>query len=218
MRSPHSGLRWRDRVHPLLCKMAYLAVVIDLCSSRVVGWALTDHMCRGLVIEAMRQVIALHIHTRGLIFHSHGRGECAAATSARCFSMSAQRLSPLQWRLQHPVPSQFPQQPHSSPLRERNRFFAPISLGSQIGVTGDFGELGNLQIRFAGGKNDGSSGNGLGGIPLETQKQAWNTIFPFDEWLCASRIATPFLNHFSETVCPKSKSAKVSLLTALSSV
>lgn len=85
-------------------------------------------------------------------------------------------------------------------------------------MSSDFEQFSNLQIRFAGGKTTDRVATAWDEIPLQTQKQAWKTIFPFDEWLSASRIATPFLNHFSETVCPKSKSAKVSLLTALSSV
>ncbi len=55
---PHSSLGWRDRVHPCDVKWLYLTFVIDLCSRRVVGWALTDHMRSGFVIEAMRQAIA----------------------------------------------------------------------------------------------------------------------------------------------------------------
>lgn len=48
----------------------YLAVVIDLCSRRIVGWALADHLRADLVVEAMKQAIASRRHTTGLIFHS----------------------------------------------------------------------------------------------------------------------------------------------------
>jgi putative transposase len=48
----------------------YLAVVIDLCSRRVVGWALADHLRSDLVVAALQQAIASRRHTRGLIFHS----------------------------------------------------------------------------------------------------------------------------------------------------
>jgi hypothetical protein len=51
-------------------KWLYLAVVIDLCSRRIVGWALADHLRSDLVIEAMKQAIASRRHTTGLIFHS----------------------------------------------------------------------------------------------------------------------------------------------------
>lgn len=48
----------------------YLAVVIDLCSRRIVGWALADHMRAELVIDALRQALRSRCNTRGLIFHS----------------------------------------------------------------------------------------------------------------------------------------------------
>lgn len=48
----------------------YLAVVIDLCSRRIVGWALADHLRSDLVVEAMKQAIASRRHTTALIFHS----------------------------------------------------------------------------------------------------------------------------------------------------
>ena len=51
-------------------KWLYLAVVIDLCSRRIVGWALADHLRSELVVEAMKQAIASRRHTTGLIFHS----------------------------------------------------------------------------------------------------------------------------------------------------
>lgn len=51
-------------------KWLYLAVIIDLCSRRIVGWALADHLRSDLVIQAMQQAIASRRHTAGLIFHS----------------------------------------------------------------------------------------------------------------------------------------------------
>lgn len=51
-------------------KWLYLAVVIDLCSRRIVGWALADHLRSDLVVQAMQQAIASRRHTTGLIFHS----------------------------------------------------------------------------------------------------------------------------------------------------
>ena len=51
-------------------KWLYLAVVIDLCSRRIVGWALADHLRSDLVVHAMQQAIASRRHTTGLIFHS----------------------------------------------------------------------------------------------------------------------------------------------------
>jgi putative transposase len=48
----------------------YLAVVIDLCSRRIVGWALADHMRSSLVEDAMKQALGSRRGTNDLIFHS----------------------------------------------------------------------------------------------------------------------------------------------------
>lgn len=47
----------------------YLAVVIDLCSRRVVGWSLADHMRSDLVLDALRQALQTR-SAHGAIFHS----------------------------------------------------------------------------------------------------------------------------------------------------
>jgi transposase InsO family protein len=51
-------------------KWLYLAIVIDLCSRRIVGWALADHLRSDLVVEAMKQAITSRRHTIDLVFHS----------------------------------------------------------------------------------------------------------------------------------------------------
>ena len=59
----------------------YLAVVIDLCSRRIIGWSLDDHMRSDLVLDALRQAL----HTRpahDAIFHSD-RGSQYGSTSFR---------------------------------------------------------------------------------------------------------------------------------------
>jgi putative transposase len=48
----------------------YLAVVIDLCSRRIIGWALADHLRADLVVAALRMALASRRGTRGAIFHS----------------------------------------------------------------------------------------------------------------------------------------------------
>jgi putative transposase len=48
----------------------YLAVVIDLCSRRIVGWTLADHLRADLVTEAFRQWFESRCPQPGLIFHS----------------------------------------------------------------------------------------------------------------------------------------------------
>lgn len=47
----------------------YLAIVIDLCSRRVVGWSLADHMRSDLVLDALRQALQTR-SAKGAIFHS----------------------------------------------------------------------------------------------------------------------------------------------------
>jgi transposase InsO family protein len=48
----------------------YLAVIIDLCSRRIVGWALADHMRAELVTDALKQALGTRPIAPGLIFHS----------------------------------------------------------------------------------------------------------------------------------------------------
>lgn len=49
---------------------AYLAVIIDLASRRVVGFAVADHMRTGLVLEALRMALASRRPSPGLVLHS----------------------------------------------------------------------------------------------------------------------------------------------------
>lgn len=49
---------------------SYLAVVLDLFSRRVVGWALADHMRGSLVAEALDQALQTRRPGRGLVHHS----------------------------------------------------------------------------------------------------------------------------------------------------
>jgi transposase InsO family protein len=49
---------------------AYLAVIIDLASRRVVGFAVADHLRTALVIEAMKMALLSRRPGPGLIFHS----------------------------------------------------------------------------------------------------------------------------------------------------
>lgn len=48
----------------------YLAIVIDLCSRRIVGWALAGHLKASLVSDALRQATSSRPVSKGLIFHS----------------------------------------------------------------------------------------------------------------------------------------------------
>jgi len=48
----------------------YLAVILDLHSRRVIGWAVSDRMKRDLAIRALKMAIALRSPPKGCIFHS----------------------------------------------------------------------------------------------------------------------------------------------------
>ena len=48
----------------------YLAVVIDLFSRRVVGWAVGDRLHRALALAALRKAIVMRRPPKGLIHHS----------------------------------------------------------------------------------------------------------------------------------------------------
>jgi len=48
----------------------YLAVVIDLFSRRVVGWAIQDHMHKELVLDALMMAIGRRMPMPGLVHHS----------------------------------------------------------------------------------------------------------------------------------------------------
>ncbi|MFJ9381633.1 IS3 family transposase [Streptomyces sp. NPDC101455] len=51
-------------------KFCYLATVIDLCSRRLAGWALADHMRTELVTDALAAAIRTRGNLNGAIMHS----------------------------------------------------------------------------------------------------------------------------------------------------
>jgi len=48
----------------------YLAIILDLCSRKIVGWSLWERLTKRLVIEAFKQAIGRRGPVTGLIFHS----------------------------------------------------------------------------------------------------------------------------------------------------
>lgn len=50
----------------------YLAVVIDACSRKVVGWAMADHLRTELVLDAVGMAISARKPEPGLIHHNDG--------------------------------------------------------------------------------------------------------------------------------------------------
>lgn len=58
----------------------YLAVIIDLFSRRVVGWAIDDHMRTELITEALRMALGRRLPKPGLVHHSDRGCQYASAT------------------------------------------------------------------------------------------------------------------------------------------
>ncbi|MDZ4753565.1 MAG: IS3 family transposase [Phycisphaerae bacterium] len=60
----------------------YLAGVLDLCSRRIVGWSMTDHIRAELALDALKMAIKRRKPAEGLLHHSdcgvHMRAESIA--------------------------------------------------------------------------------------------------------------------------------------------
>ena len=56
----------------------YLAVVMDLCSRRVVGWAMEETLSRDLALKALRMAIKARQPDAGLMVHSDRGGQYAS--------------------------------------------------------------------------------------------------------------------------------------------
>jgi len=57
----------------------YLAVVMDLCSRRIVGWSMDSHMKTSLVAGALEMALARHRPPAGLVHHSDRGSQYASA-------------------------------------------------------------------------------------------------------------------------------------------
>lgn len=58
-------------------RFAYLALLMDLYSRRIVGWELDEHMAEALVLAALREAIAARQPGPGLIHHTDRGGQYA---------------------------------------------------------------------------------------------------------------------------------------------
>ena len=63
----------------LQCEFVYLAVVLDVFSRQVVGWALEPTLATGLVLAALQQAISARQPPPGLVHHSDRGVQYAAA-------------------------------------------------------------------------------------------------------------------------------------------
>jgi len=70
----------------------YLAVVIDLCSRRILGWSLADHLRADLVAAALEQAVKTRQAT-GVIFHSDRGSQYGSRTFRHALSHAGMRQS-----------------------------------------------------------------------------------------------------------------------------
>ena len=71
----------------------YLAVVIDLCSRKIVGWSLAGHLRADLVINALKQALGSRRTLPGLIFHSDRGSQYGSGTFRELLRAAGMRQS-----------------------------------------------------------------------------------------------------------------------------
>lgn len=71
----------------------YLAVVLDLFSRRVVGWAMSERMDTALVIAALQMALRGRCPPAGLLHHSDQGSQYTAAIYRNCLTAAAAQLS-----------------------------------------------------------------------------------------------------------------------------
>ena len=70
---------------PTWAGFLYLAVVLDACTRRVVGWAMAEHMRAELVVDALDMALWNRRPAAGLVHHSdHGSQYTSLAFGRRC--------------------------------------------------------------------------------------------------------------------------------------
>jgi len=74
-------------------RFAYLALLMDLYSRRIVGWELDEHMAEALVLAALRQAIATRQPPPGLIHHTDRGGQYAGGEYRRVLGRARMRQS-----------------------------------------------------------------------------------------------------------------------------
>ena len=72
---------------------AYLALVLDLCSRRIVGWHLAEQMTDALTLEALQQAIRARQPPPGLIHHSDRGGQYASTAYRAVLRRAGMRQS-----------------------------------------------------------------------------------------------------------------------------
>jgi len=70
----------------------YLAVIIDLCSRRIVGWSLADHLRSDLVLDALQQALQTR-PAHQTIFHSDRGSQYGSASFRKALAKAGLRQS-----------------------------------------------------------------------------------------------------------------------------
>jgi len=129
----------------------YLAVVLDLHSRRVVGWATSDRLKRGLAVEALRRAIVNREPAPGMIHHSDrgsqycsvdyqaalrkrgilismsGKGNCYDNSMVETFfkTIKSELIWPIAWQTR--------QQAENAIARYIDGFYNPVRRHSSLG-------------------------------------------------------------------------------------
>lgn len=78
---------------PTASGWAYLAVVLDLFSRRVIGWAVDEHMRTELVLEALDRALGTREHSESLVHHSDRGSQYASSRHREELERRAIRVS-----------------------------------------------------------------------------------------------------------------------------
>ncbi len=78
---------------PTAAGWIYLAVIIDLCSRKIVGWALADHMRAELVGDALKQALGSRDTAPDLIFHSDRGSQYGSGAYRQILGQAGMRQS-----------------------------------------------------------------------------------------------------------------------------
>ena len=74
-------------------RFAYLALLMDLYSRRIVGWELAEHMAEPLVLAALREAITARQPEPGLLHHTDRGGQYAGGEYRQVLGRARMRQS-----------------------------------------------------------------------------------------------------------------------------
>ncbi len=73
----------------------YLAVILDLHSRRVIGWAASNRMTRDLAIRALKMAIAIRSPPKGCIHHTDRGSQYCSHDYQKILRKNGFKVSPL---------------------------------------------------------------------------------------------------------------------------